>query len=772
MSVAHETARRLALADFAGAPEVVGFSYADGPSGIRGAVGATAFPGTLALAATADPELAEAFGRAMAHELFAAGHNVWLGPGLDITRDPRAGRMGESMGEDPLLVGEMAGRAVRGAQAEGALCVLKHFVGNSVERLRTGTGTFRDRTDSVDVRIGEAALHEIYLAPFRRAIERHGALALMGSYNRLNGEYTCQQAAIMRLPRERWGFTGVTIPDFIFAVRDPAAALAAGLDLPGLEGAAGRTEQHLDAVDPALVQSIGDRVAGVAATVGLRPATGALEPAGLGTAEHLALAERILIEGGVLLRNEGALPLAAGTRVALIGPDPEHMLVIGGSGSAALVPERIPALADALRAAGLDVTTAAGSLGDVPLPVVRAEQAVSGIRARLTDEETGSVVELDLDQAAVDAAPEGVDGAWAVELSLRLRLDADGPHRLSLEFAGDAELLVDGAVVATGFREASPMIGGPAYPLHAVVDRAAGDEVDVLVRYRTGAGLVIAEFGLQPHVRLGVDAAGARLAEAAAVAGAADVALVITGRVAGEAMDVDDLRLPGDQERLIAAVAAAAPRTVVVTASANPVVMPWRHDVDGILHVWQPGERLAPALAAIVTGAAEPGGRLPVTVPDSVESIPIAPNADPAVLDYAEGSLVGYRGYAAAGVEPAYPFGHGLGYATIDLEVLSIDADGATVRLRCGDDRGGKAVVQLYGRSMDAPAAVLCGWQVARLAPGEHRELRIALDAEALAQWDPATERLVAPTGAVELRVGLSSADVRASAVVELGGDA
>ena len=276
-------------------------------------------------------------------------------------------------------------------------------------------------------------------------------------------------------------------------------------------------------------------------------------------------------------------------------------------------------------------------------------------------------------------SPSFGSGAWSAELALRIPITADGLQRLSLEFGGDAELIVDGEVVAAGSREASPMMHGPHYPVHAIVDRSAGDVLGIIVRYRRGAGLVIDEFGLSPHVSLGHAAVGADHTAAADAAAEADVAIVLVGRVSGEAMDVDGLRLPADQEALIAAVTAANPGTVVVTASANPVVMPWRESVAAILHVWQPGERLAPAFVAMLSGAAEPGGRLPITVPADEHALPFDPPADAAILSYAEGSAVGYRGYEERGITPAYAFGHGLGYAHIATDVLDLGASGARV---------------------------------------------------------------------------------------------
>lgn len=770
-ALSDESARRLVLADFAAVPEVVAFSYADGPSGIRGAVNATAFPTTIALAASGDSELAAEFGRAVAHELFAAGHNVLLGPGVDIARDPHAGRLGESLGEDPLLAGELAGHILRAVHGEGALTVLKHYVGNNVERLRTGTGPFHRRSDAVDVRIPEGALHEVYLAPFRRAV-RHGALGLMGSYNRLGGDYVCHQRDLLAIPRERWGFDGFIVPDFLFAVRNARAALGAELDLPGLEGSAGRTEAMLDEVGIEHVRRMAMRIASAADTVGLRPATGELDPSGLGTPEALHLAERILIAGSVLLRNDGALlPLPGGTRVALIGPDPRGFMSVGGSGSVTLVRERVPDLVSELEGAGFAVARVAGTAGDAPLPALTVDRTVAGIHARLVDDESGQSLDVALDTAAVDMAalPDGFGaGAWSAEVALSIPVTTDGPQRLSLEFGGDAELLLDGEPVAAGSREASPMMHGPHYPIHAIVERSAGDVLEILVRYRSGAGLVIDEFGLSPHVSLGHAAVASEHAAAAEAAAAADVAIVLVGRVSGEAMDVDGLRLPADQEALIAAVTAANPRTLVVTASANPVVMPWRESVAAILHVWQPGERLAPALAAMLSGAAEPGGRLPITVPADEFALPFDPPADAAALSYAEGSAVGYRGYEERGITPAYAFGHGLGYAHIATDVLDLGTSGARVRLTCGDDRGGKAVVQLYGQVEGSAYSVLCGWSVAHLAAGETREIVVPVDVAALARWDSETQQLIVPEGDAVLSVGLARDHLLESRAVPL----
>ncbi|HEY8589529.1 MAG TPA: glycoside hydrolase family 3 N-terminal domain-containing protein, partial [Naasia sp.] len=209
----------IALGDLAagGLPPLV---WTDAGNGIRDAAGATAFPSSLALAASFDTDLARRHGEALGREAKAAGRNAVLGPALDIARVPVAGRTGESFGEDPLLTGELGGSVAAGIQSQAVLAVVKHYLANNFEHGRTGSGSFARRTHAVDVRIGAGTLRELYAEPFRRALVDYGAGGLMGSYNRLGGRYVCENPALLRIPRAEWGWQGVIVPDFLFAVRD------------------------------------------------------------------------------------------------------------------------------------------------------------------------------------------------------------------------------------------------------------------------------------------------------------------------------------------------------------------------------------------------------------------------------------------------------------------------------------------------------------------------------------------------------------------------
>src|SRR3954451_293949 len=235
----------VALGDFAPIVALGGPSALpndDGPSGIR-ADGTTAFPSAQTLAATFDRSLARAYGDAIAAEARGKGFDWWLGPAMDIARTPLAGRQPENLGEDPFLAGETVAQEVAAAKARHVVATLKHYVANNQETERIG---FRQppngavRSGGIDVIAAERTLQKIYEAPFKRAIREANADAVMCSYNRLNGPQTCESPALLA-DLKASGFAGFVVPDFIFAVRDPLAATLAGVDLPALGGAGGRT---------------------------------------------------------------------------------------------------------------------------------------------------------------------------------------------------------------------------------------------------------------------------------------------------------------------------------------------------------------------------------------------------------------------------------------------------------------------------------------------------------------------------------------------------
>jgi beta-glucosidase len=764
----HATAREIALllgdTEAAGLPRLV---FIDGPNGVRGADGATAFPSCLVLAATFDRSLARRYGESLADETIAAGANVLLGPGFDILRVPLAGRSAESFGEDPLVTGELGGSTVAGIQSRGVLAVLKHFVGNNFEWMRTGSGVPFHRGAAVDVRIDGRVLRELYAAPFRQAVMNYGARAIMASYNRIDGCYVAENAELLDLPRAEWGFDGITLPDFMLAVRAPKAALEAGLDVPGLDGPSGRTEEMIDELAPRQRAAMAERISRVAA--GVRSAVPA-EPARLGTESALRLAEEIAIRGAVLLRNhDDVLPVAADRRIALVAPaDLAHLLVTGGSAAVALTADRLPDLGDELRSLGFAFEQVDPCAADVPQRLASADDTPSGSLTIAVAEHNREAAVLDVMTLSHYGEP-GV--AWSAHVDVDLVARSAGLHRLSVTFAGEVTLRLGDADAIRGFREASPMIAGPEYPLQAAVELGEGDTVRLQLEYRSGSALDVPPELFRAGFTVGWDAIGPSVANAVAVAARSDVAVVVVGRVVGEAMDADRLTLPEPQDRVVRAVNAVAPKTVVIVAGAGPVVMPWREEVDAILHVGNPGERGASALARILSGDSEPGGRLPFTLPRGEGSPPVPRPGPDLVVEYSEGFASGYRGYAPA--EIAYPFGHGLGYGRVEWGSGSASVEGARVvvrgRLRNLDGRATRAVPQIYlSGPLSSAHRRLSAFDSVELAPREERDVELAIPVDDLRHYDAVEGTWAFDAGTWTVETGFSSLDIRAIGSVEL----
>jgi beta-glucosidase len=270
------------------------------------------------------------------------------------------------------------------------------------------------------------------------------------------------------------------------------------------------------------------------------------------------------------------------------------------------------------------------------------------------------------------------------------------------------------------------------------------------------------------------------IAEAARTARGADTAVVMvatTDRVESEGFDRTDLRLPGRQDDLVRAVAAANPNTVVVVNSGSPVELPWREDVAAVLLTWFPGQEGGAALADVLTGAHEPGGRLPTTW-GSLADAPVT-QVVPADgrLSYDEGVFIGYRAWEKAGRTPAYPFGHGLGYTDWSYECLAArpQADGtatARVRVRNTGERSGREVVQVYlaPAEPDAgrPARRLAGFASVEAGPGESAEVSVVLPRRAFEVWDEKANAWVFVKGSYEIAAGRSIADRRLTAPINV----
>jgi beta-glucosidase len=298
----------------------------------------------------------------------------------------------------------------------------------------------------------------------------------------------------------------------------------------------------------------------------------------------------------------------------------------------------------------------------------------------------------------------------------------------------------------------------------------AGEPRRLVIEYSSAGSQILGGFALGAAPPEPADA----LERAVAAARDAEAAIVVVGTGAdweSEGRDRDSMELPRRQDELVRAVAAANPRTVVCVNAAAPVAMDWAEEVPAVLQCWLPGQEWGHALADVLFGEHEPGGRLPTTIPRYVDDAPsdkTYPGINGAV-EYAEGLLMGYRGFDTLGIEPRFCFGHGLGYTTFAYGDATCDGTTVTVDVTNTGGRAGSEVVQCYlspgaGARDDRPEQELRAFEKVRLEPGERRTVTFALADRAFARWDGGW---VIPAGSYEVRIGASSRDIRTRTTVE-----
>ncbi|WP_282785082.1 glycoside hydrolase family 3 C-terminal domain-containing protein [Nocardia sp. CC201C] len=766
---------------FAGDPDIglAEMPVSDGPSGVRGEYWderdpSVSLPSGTALAATWDPELLTEIGALIAHEARRKDVYAVLGPTINLHRSPLGGRHFECFSEDPVLTAGMAAAYVRAVQAHGVSACPKHYVANDSE-----TDRF-----TVDVRVDDRALRELYLYPFERCVDA-GAWMIMDSYNSVHGVTMTENPLLNEPLKGSWGFDGVVVSDWTAVRTTAGAAQGTDIAMPGppmlwgapLEEAVRQGEVPESAIDEKV-----RRILRFARRVG------ALDGSPKATPEFTdeqaqALVRRAAAAGMVLVRNDGVLPLAPDTTVALLGPHAELPRFMGG-GSATVIPAHTTTPVEGLEAV-LTVRHTPGvrleeKLIPVPLELVTdPDTGTPGVSLRYLDGDTvidtqhrtaGNLMLFGDHEAAT---------ATTLEIRARLRADVTGAWQIGVGTLGQARLELDGetALDETITFEGTDPVGAILYPPQRAVTRtlAEGQEVDVRITVAAppaipGLGVILGlTFGITRPQR----PAAAEFAAAVELARTSDVAVVVVGtteQIESEGFDRTDLRLPGRQDELVAAVAAANPRTVVVVNSGAPVEMPWRDDVAAVLLSWFPGQEFGAALADVLTGAAEPGGRLPTTWPARMADVPVlstTPQAD-GTLRYTEGIHVGYRAWLKSAAAPAYPFGHGLGYTTWSLGDLAVDGRTATVTVTNTGDREGKQVVQAYlsraDSAVDRPVRWLAGFAAVTVAPGASHTVRIALPQRAFEHWTEAG--WTTEPGPFTLHVGTSVTDLPLTAEI------
>lgn len=749
--------------------------------------GATSFPQAIALAATWDTALVERVATAIARETASRGIRQVLSPVVNITRDPRWGRTEETYGEDVLLASAMAQSFITPFERAGVITTPKHFVANVGEGGR----------DSWPIEVSERQLREVWFPPFEAAV-RAGARSVMTAYNSVDGLPASQNRALLTgVLRDRWGFAGVVISD--------AAATAGATVLHLTEASIGTSaERALDAgldvvfqsdyeqhtpwlsafidgtVPDSLIDRAVTRVLRTKFAMGLFDSPYAAPDSAAywnGRPEHLALAREAAAAGMVLLRNaHRRLPLEhfSGT-LAVIGPD-ARMARLGGYSGPGVAPVTVlDALQRRLGNARVLAADGPGRTDDawptVPataLGTVHQGAGALGLTgAYFNSPEISSAPsttrvdpQVDFHWTFVPPAP-GIPIDWyAVRWTGVLRVPDNGPRRLAVEGDDGFRLWVDDVLVLDRWAHVS-------HGRHVVdAPLAAGTVHRLRLEFHetTGNGAVrLAWQGDEPaETERAIQGAVERASQS-------DAVVVVAGLEEGEFRDRASLTLPGHQEELIRRVAATGRPVIVVIIGGAPVIMgTWIDSVDAVLMAWYPGEGGGEAIADVLFGDAEPGGRLPITFPRAEGQLP---------LYYAHKPTGRGDDYLDLTGRPAFPFGFGMGYADFTYErvelsrdtMMTTDSVRVAVTIRNTSDRAGSEVVQLYVHDLLAtvaqPVSALAGFQKIRLEPGEHGTVEFVLGPDELSMLDENMVRVVEP-GDFRIGIGPSSRDARLRAIL------
>ncbi|KAE8330213.1 hypothetical protein BDV39DRAFT_213332 [Aspergillus sergii] len=641
---------------------IPGIKFTDGPRGV--VMGSsTAFPVPMARGATWDVELERRVGDAIGREAKAQGANYFAGVCVNLPRHPAWGRIQETYGEDPLLLGEFGLALTQSVQKHVMACV-KHYALNSMENAR-----FR-----VDVSVEEAVLHEVYLAHFRRIVEG-GVAAVMSSYNSVNGEWAGQNRHLLtEILREQWGFDGLVMSDFIFGLRDAAASVKNGLDIeaPFRQQRARKLPQALESgeLDWKYVDRACERILRKQIQFTVRTEDSQPSPDVVFCDEHRALAREVAARSMVLLKNDtvdgkAVLPLQAESlsRVAVVGRL-ANIANTGDRGSSQVFPPGVVTPLDGIKAAlpGTEVLFADS--------VAKAEQLASQVDVVIcivgyTHEDEGEYVvpALQDNPALRDTLPP------ATTAEERETLDI---------FEGNSDKGGNGGIKA-------------------------------------GAG-----------------------------------------------GDRTSLRLRDEDEKLISAVTAHNPRTIVSVITAGAVIMEsWKDKVPALLISWYSGSEGGHGLGDVLLGKVDASGRLPFSIPTIEAHLPFF-NRNAAEIYYER--WFGQHMLDKLGVKAGFPFGFGLSYTTFAVDSIvaeSVDKESIQVAVNVQNTgrRPGRFIAQAYAVTNipDFPTRVLLGFAPVDLDVGQRTTMRFLASTRPIQQWKAGTFTL--RTNQIQLEVASFAGD-------------
>lgn len=770
-----------------GIPEIV---MTDGPLGPNGKGRATNYSACINMAATWDDSLINRVAVSMGRETRELGYNMLLGPCLNIARVPHGGRTFESFGEDPYLMSRMARAYIIGVQSQRVIACAKHFAVNNQEWNR---GT-------VDVRVDDRTLHEIYFPAFKAAVQEAGVWSIMAAYNKFRGEYCCSNHFLLTtVLKEQWGFDGFVVSDW-GGVHNIIQTALSGLDLEMPNG------QYFNAdlqqavtdgkVNSEIIEDKVRRILRIMFRAGLFDETITDVEGSTETENRRLLALEVANKSIVLLKNDKTiLPLDRNKikSIALIGPNADQARMYGGGSGFLPAHYSISPLQGLREKIGDDRVrfVRCGRMMRTSLPAIasslltppQAQQGEHGLLGEYynnRDLEGRPVLsridrQIDFNWDTHTPAPGVVNSdSFSVRWTGTLTSPGSGIYELGVMSDNGCRLYVDGNCLIDSW---TTDLASSLRSVYIELDH--GRSYDIRVEFFENLGTSEAHLGLAYYGR------GDEMEQALAAAREADVAVICAGlceTLEGEGTDRKQLALPEDQVHLIQATARVNENCIVVLYNATPVLMNgWIEKVPAVLEAFYPGQEGGHALADILFGDVNPSGKLPLTCIRAWEDSPVYQTypGHKDFVTYSEGLFVGYRHFDKYGIEPLYPFGHGLSYTEFKYGNMQI-IPCSSLAEKCMDvmvdvqnvgETAGDEIVQLYIQNLASPVdravKLLKGFERVSLKPGECRTVTFRLGNSSFSHYDDSGHWLV-KSGKFKVLLGSSSRDIRLERVIML----
>ncbi|WP_236640826.1 glycoside hydrolase family 3 C-terminal domain-containing protein [Flagellimonas alvinocaridis] len=752
--------------------------------------GATAFPQSIALAATWDTLLVADVGKAITMETKTRGIRQILSPVLNIARDVRWGRTEETYGEDPFLTTQMGVSFISQFERAGVLTTPKHFVAN------VGDGG----RDSYPIHFNERLMEEIYFPAFKASFQKANAWSVMTSYNSFDGrQCTANDWLLNQKLKKEWGFDGFVISDagatggsnvLHFTAKDYAESTQQAIE-NGLDVIFQTSYDHYTLfyeafekgmINEAAIDEAVRRVLRAKFKLGLfeNPYVDPQEASKWnGTKENRELAKKASLESMVLLKNDDqTLPLSKTVKsVAIIGTDAEEARLGGYSGPGNKPVSILEGLKTKL-GENVTINYAAGpgreSTNYVTIPREQLYHYEGGEQKAGLQAEYFNNITLEGEPALTRIDPV-IDFRWTLfspdqekinydfysaRWTGKLKAPETGTFKIGIKGNDGYRVYINGELVVDNWTKQTVRTITQDYSFEK------GKEYDLKVEFFETVGNVwfklLWDVGVENDWKQ-------QIQQAVATAQKSDVAIVTVGIEEGEFRDRAYLSLPGHQEELIQSVAKTGKPMVVVLVGGSAITMDrWIDDVPSILDVWYPGDAGGDAIADVLFGDYNPAGRLPITFPVHEAQLPLYYNHKPTGRGDDYINLTG---------KPLFPFGYGLSYTTFSYDDIQIDAPSiskdqtTTVRFKVTNtgEFDGDEVVQFYLRdilaSVARPIMELKGFQRVHLKKGETKELFFEITPEMLTMLNEGMDRVVEP-GDFRIMIGSSSNDIRLRAIL------